>query len=131
MRSRGSSRILLPARRWGSGHAQKPPPIPYSRWSTPRLTSTRRRRERTDRGAAALPERARMSGLSWATCLTLAWGVFAFGAVYPQTYIPLLLASAVIGGLALMGAADRRAGLACLAIAAPVLGAIALQLIPL
>ena len=71
---------------------------------------------------------------SFLILLTLAWGAFAFGAVYPWAYTPILWASAAIGAFGLIAPAARprppinwrlACGLALVAVAAIV------QLVPL
>jgi O-antigen ligase len=49
--------------------------------------------------------------LAWLVPLTLAWGVLAFGAVYPWAYVPLLVAAAGIGILGITAGLRDRAGL--------------------
>lgn len=74
-----------------------------------------------------------MRALTAAVVTTLAWGVFAFGAVYPWAYRPLLAACAVIGvaGCCWPRPASHRLNAPLLIGLAAVVAAAAVQLIPL
>ena len=66
--------------------------------------------------------------------LTLAWGTFAFGSVYPWAYVPLLISCALVGALGLIigrqsSAISRNA--AFVAALGAIFGAALLQLLPL
>lgn len=43
----------------------------------------------------------------WASLLTIAWGTFAFGAVYSWAYVPLAAACVVVGGLGCISGRGR------------------------
>jgi O-antigen ligase len=67
-----------------------------------------------------------------AIVLALAWGVLAFGAVYPWAYTTLAIACAVVGGVGLITGRDRRAASTRLAIGLMAIAfVITLQLVPL
>lgn len=82
--------------------------------------------------AAARTRPAGFSAVIVGSCIAIAWGVLAFGAVYPWAYGPLLVAAASIGivGLARCRtdvlATNRRTLVALVAIGLPVLA----QLVP-
>jgi hypothetical protein len=66
------------------------------------------------------------------TALSVAWGAFAFGAVYPWAFTPLAITSAVMGAIALVVFRHGRPPIVSLGLALTAVGAaIALQLVPL
>ena len=69
--------------------------------------------------------------MTYAAAALIAWGAFAFGAVYPWGYLPLAIGASVLGALALpVRRASFPFSLPTIAMAL-VLAAIALQLVPL
>lgn len=79
------------------------------------------------------PQRSRAHTLTLtAIVIAVAWGVFAFGAVYPWAYVPLAVASALLGVIGLVQRQGMRPPISRVAIAlCLVVGAAAVQLAPL